>query len=62
SGDYDLRTVCVSVLPAGLCGREGLGGMIGVDMIGAIRRAYFEEHRPIKEIVRTLSVSRGTVR
>ena len=36
--------------------------MIGVDMIGAIRRAYFEEHRPIKEIVRTLSVSRGTVR
>jgi hypothetical protein len=36
--------------------------MIGVDMIGAIRRAYFEEHRPIKEIVRLLSVSRGTVR
>src|SRR3974390_1819165 len=36
--------------------------MIGVDMIGAIRRAYFEEHRPIKEIVRTLSVSRATVR
>ncbi len=36
--------------------------MIGVDMIGAIRRAHFEEYRPIKEIVRTLSVSRATVR
>lgn len=36
--------------------------MIGVDTIGAIRRAYFEQHRPIKEIVRTLSVSRATVR
>src|SRR5713226_7336748 len=36
--------------------------MIGVDIIGAIRRAYFEQHRPIKEIVRTLSVSRATVR
>ena len=36
--------------------------MIGVDMIGEIRRAYFEQHRPIKEIVRTLSVSRATVR
>jgi transposase len=36
--------------------------MIGVDTIGEIRRAYFEEHRPIKEIVRTLSVSRATVR
>ena len=36
--------------------------MIGVDMIGRIRRAYFEQHRPIKEIVRTLSVSRATVR
>jgi hypothetical protein len=37
-------------------------GMIGVDMIGRIRRAYFDQHRPIKEIVRTLSVSRATVR
>src|SRR4051812_20684842 len=37
-------------------------GMIGVDKIGDIRRAYFEQHRPIKEIVRTLSVSRATVR
>jgi transposase len=36
--------------------------MIGVDIIGAIRRAYFEQHRPIKEIVRRLSVSRATVR
>jgi len=36
--------------------------MIGVDVIGEIRRAYFEQHRPIKEIVRTLSVSRATVR
>ena len=36
--------------------------MIGVDLIGQIRRAYFEQRRPIKEIVRTLSVSRATVR
>jgi len=36
--------------------------MIGVDLIGRIRRAYFEQHQPIKEIVRTLSVSRATVR
>ena len=36
--------------------------MIGVDLIGQIRRAYFEQHRPIKEIVRTLSVARATVR
>ncbi len=36
--------------------------MIGVDKIGEIRRAYFEQHRPIKEIVRRLSVSRATVR
>ena len=36
--------------------------MIGVELIGQIRRAYFEQHRPIKEIVRTLSVSRATVR
>jgi hypothetical protein len=43
-------------------GREGLLGMIGVDKIGEIRRAYFEQHRSIKEVVRTLSVSRATVR
>ena len=36
--------------------------MIGVGKIGEIRRAYFEQHRSIKEIVRTLSVSRATVR
>ena len=36
--------------------------MIGVEKIGEIRRAYFEQHRSIKEIVRTLSVSRATVR
>ncbi len=36
--------------------------MIGVDVIGQIRRAYFERHLPIKEIVRLLSVSRTTVR
>src|SRR5271155_1982617 len=36
--------------------------MIGVDLIGEIRRAYFEQRRPIKEIVRALSVSRATVR
>ena len=36
--------------------------MIGVDIIGQIRRAYFERHEPIREIERTLSVSRSTVR
>ena len=36
--------------------------MIGVDLICQIRRAYFEQRRPIKEIVRLLSVSRTTVR
>ena len=36
--------------------------MIAVDKIGQIRRAFFERHLPIKEIVRTLSVSRATVR
>jgi hypothetical protein len=36
--------------------------MIGVDLIGDIRRAYFEDRVPIKEIVRRLSVSRATVR
>ena len=37
-------------------------GMIGVDKIGEIRRAFFERHMPIKEIVRSLFVSRATVR
>ena len=36
--------------------------MISVDLIGQIRRARFDEGRSIKEIVRTLSVSRATVR
>ena len=35
--------------------------MIGADIIGDIRRAYFDQHRPIKEIVRWLRVSRATV-
>ena len=33
-----------------------------MDTIGEIRRAYFEQHRPIRKIVRALSVSRATVR
>ena len=33
-----------------------------MDTIGEIRRAYFDQHRPIREIVRALSVSRATVR
>jgi hypothetical protein len=33
-----------------------------VDKIGEILRAYLEQARLIKEIVRTLSVSRATVR
>jgi hypothetical protein len=32
-----------------------------VELIGEIRRAYFEQRRPIKAIVRTLAVSRATV-
>lgn len=36
--------------------------MIDVDLIGQIRRAFFDEHRAIKEICRDLRVSRGTVR
>jgi hypothetical protein len=36
--------------------------MFGVDKIGEIRRAYFEQERSIKEIVRGFSVSRATVR
>ena len=36
--------------------------MIGVKMIGRSRRAYFQQHLPIEEIVRTLAVSRATVR
>src|SRR5262249_4597067 len=47
-----------SILSFGLDGPGRAWGMIGVDLIGQIRRAYFEQHRAIKEIVRTLSVSR----
>ena len=36
---------------------KGVWGMIDVDMIGQIRRAYFEQRRSIKEIVRTLRVT-----
>ena len=36
--------------------------MVSVDLIGGIRRAYFEQRWPIEEIVRTLAVSRATVR
>ena len=36
--------------------------MIGVDLIGGIRQAYFEQRWPINEIVRRLAVSRATVR
>ena len=36
--------------------------MIGVDLIGQIRRAFFEQRRAIKEFSRELRVSRTTVR
>jgi hypothetical protein len=36
--------------------------MIGVDLIGDIRLAYFEEQLPIKEIVRRLSGFRASAR
>jgi len=42
-------------------GGEGRSGIIGVDLIGGIRRADFEQRSPIKDIVRTLAVSRATV-
>src|SRR6266436_4893965 len=41
---------------------EGRAGVIGVDLIGQIRRAFFEQRRAIKEISRELRVSRTTVR
>jgi hypothetical protein len=44
--------------PLAPIGRDGRMGMVGVDKIGEIRRAYFEQERTIKEVVRTLSVSR----
>jgi hypothetical protein len=49
-----------------LCALIGWEGCLGDDWRGhyrcEIRRAYFEQRRPIKEIVRTLRVSRATVR
>jgi hypothetical protein len=41
---------------------EGLAGVICVDLIGQIRRAFFEQRRSITEISRDLRVSRTTVR
>jgi transposase len=41
---------------------EGPAGVIGVDLIGQIRRAFFERRQAIKEISRELRVSRATVR
>jgi len=53
--------LCVSVLPFGPDRPEGRwDGWGGQDR--EIRRAYFEQDRSIKEIVRTLLVSRATVR
>src|ERR1019366_5690780 len=37
-------------LPLASVGREGLEGMMAVDKIGQIRRAFFERHLPIKEM------------
>ena len=56
-----LLTCCVNV-PLALLGLEGALGNDWRGKIGEIRRAYFEQHRSIKEIVRTLSVSRAAVR
>jgi transposase len=55
-----LRVSAPSSMP--VSAGKGVWGMIGVDIIGEIRRAYFDQQRPIKEIVRMLSVSRATVR
>jgi len=35
--------------------------MIGMELIDGIHPAYFERWAPIEEIVRTLTLSRGTV-
>ena len=47
-----------------LCGlSEGLaGGVIGVELIGQMRRAFFVQRRAIKEASRDLRVSRKVVR
>ena len=52
----------VSIPLAVVAVEEGPVGVIGVDQIGQIRRALFDERRAIKEICRDFSVSRGTVR
>jgi DNA replication protein DnaC/transposase len=55
--------VCQCCFLLSLCGLwEGLAGVIGVELIGQIRRAFFEHRRAIKEISRDLRVSRTTVR
>ena len=55
-------TLCVSVpIFARLLGREGLFGDDKRGPYRQIKRAYFERHHPIKEIVRRLSASRTTV-
>ena len=42
-------------------GWEGFWGMIGVELIGRVLRAYFDQQLQVNEIVRTLSVSRTAV-
>lgn len=42
--------------------RRVVGEFIAGETIGEVRRPYFARHSPIKEIVRTLSVSRTTLR
>ena len=37
-------------------------GMMTVETIGRIRRAFLVEHKPIRQIVRDLRISRQTVR
>ncbi len=37
-------------------------GMVTVETIGRIRRAFLVEHKPIRQIVRELRISRQTVR
>ena len=62
ASNHDPFDVLSASLPVGHVWPGRSEGMIGVDKIGEIRRAFFERELPIKEIVRTLSVSRATVR
>ena len=41
---------------------EAWPGMVTVETIGRIRRAFFVEKKPIRQIVRELRISRQTVR